>query len=160
MASRCQDLSRCSLFTREMSWQRGWTLHILNFLDDLTPCQKHQERAKELSASGPNPWNFIPRCREDGGYYEVQCHVGTGQCWCVDENGNERWGTTVRGLPDCSGMQNKWHIQRQSARNRLKIPLVFENLLSVTSFSPRPMNVWEGEDLFWLFFNILIQTHS
>ena len=78
----------------------------IDFLDDLTPCQKHQERAKELSASGPNPWNFIPRCREDGGYYEVQCHVGTGQCWCVDENGNKRWDTTVRGLPDCSGRKN------------------------------------------------------
>ena len=74
------------------------------FVDNLTPCQKRQRRAKELSASGPNSWNFIPRCREDGGYYGVQCHLGTGQCWCVDQNGNERWGTVVRGLPDCSGM--------------------------------------------------------
>ena len=71
---------------------------------NLTSCQKRQKVAMELSSSGPNIWNFIPRCRADGGYHEIQCHVGTGQCWCVDINGNEIWGTTAQGLPDCIGL--------------------------------------------------------
>lgn len=82
--------------------------YYFTLVGNLTPCQKHQKEAKELSASGPNPWNFAPRCREDGGYYEVQCHVSTGQCWCVDQNGNERWGTVVRGVPDCTGMRKHY----------------------------------------------------
>jgi len=68
----------------------------------LTPCQKRQERAQQLSAGGPDPWIFVPRCQDDGSYYEVQCFPSTGQCWCVDINGNERWGTLMQGRPDCS----------------------------------------------------------
>ncbi|XP_068710293.1 uncharacterized protein [Montipora foliosa] len=69
---------------------------------NLTACQKSQQRAKELSASGPDPWIFVPRCEEDGSYYQVQCYASTGQCWCVDKNGNELSGTRARGQPDCS----------------------------------------------------------
>lgn len=83
--------------------------------------------ALELSSSGPNPWNFVPRCREDGGYYEVQCHVGTGQCWCVDINGNERWGTAARGLPDCLG---------RLANSCLNIVLKVKTHLNKISLSP------------------------
>ena len=79
-------------------------MYILLSIENLTSCQKRQKKAMEKSLNGPNAWNFVPRCREDGGFYEVQCHVTTGQCWCVDVNGNERWGTTTRGLPDCSGI--------------------------------------------------------
>lgn len=77
---------------------------LLLFIGNLTSCQKRQKIAMELSSSGPNVWNFTPRCRADGGFYEVQCNVGTGQCWCVDINGNEIWGTIARGLPDCVGL--------------------------------------------------------
>lgn len=78
---------------------------MLLFIESLTLCQKRQKEAIKRSSNGPNIWNFVPRCRQDGGFHEVQCHVGTGQCWCVDKNGNERFGTVARGLPNCSGMQ-------------------------------------------------------
>ena len=30
---------------------------------------------------------FVPRCKQDGRYEEVQCHGG--ECWCVDQNGKK-----------------------------------------------------------------------
>ncbi|EDO47796.1 predicted protein [Nematostella vectensis] len=51
---------------------------------------------------------FIPTCRDDGSFAEVQCHGLTGQCWCVDMNGIEIPGSVTRGhRPDCkkAGMQ-------------------------------------------------------
>ena len=93
-----------SLFAFECDFFRHFLrVYKFPFVENLTSCQKHQRRAREFSRTGPNSWNFIPRCREDGGYYEVQCHVSSGQCWCVDQNGNELWGSVTRGLPDCSG---------------------------------------------------------
>lgn len=80
------------------------TTELCCFAVSLTPCQKRQERAQQLSAGGPDAWIFVPRCQDDGSYHEVQCFPSTGQCWCVDINGNERWGTLMQGRPDCSGI--------------------------------------------------------
>jgi hypothetical protein len=49
---------------------------------------------------------FIPECKEDGGYEDVQCfeHKGYGkQCWCVNEKGHEKKGTRAYGdeIPSC-----------------------------------------------------------
>ena len=93
-------LLACTMVSRSFIIFRSLFL----FVGNTTYCQKRQKIAMELSSSGPNVWNFIPRCRADGGYHEIQCHVGTGQCWCVDINGNEIWGTTARGMPDCAGL--------------------------------------------------------
>ncbi|XP_015235084.1 PREDICTED: nidogen-1 [Cyprinodon variegatus] len=38
---------------------------------------------------------FIPRCDENGDFLPVQCHDSTGQCWCVDRNGQEIPGTST-----------------------------------------------------------------
>ena len=49
---------------------------------------------------------FLPSCKLNGDYEEVQCHGSTGYCWCVDKLGNELPGTRTRGEPNCtlSGM--------------------------------------------------------
>ena len=50
---------------------------------------------------------FSPECLSDGSYSLVQCfehaHYGK-KCWCVDKNGNEILGTSIKGgkKPDCT----------------------------------------------------------
>ena len=49
---------------------------------------------------------FMPKCKADGSFAEVQCHTSTGYCWCVDEEGNKRNGTEVRfRQPDCNASE-------------------------------------------------------
>lgn len=39
---------------------------------------------------------FIPSCQTDGSYSEVQCHDGTGYCWCADREGKPIHGSSVK----------------------------------------------------------------
>ena len=49
---------------------------------------------------------YVPRCRVDGTYDEVQCDVVAGQCWCVDRDGKEIRGTRSEGIIRCPGAGN------------------------------------------------------
>lgn len=45
---------------------------------------------------------FVPECQADGNYVEVQCHKGTGYCWCVTDEGKPVPGSSVRySRPRC-----------------------------------------------------------
>ncbi|XP_057690921.1 thyroglobulin [Corythoichthys intestinalis] len=44
------------------------------------------------------------RCSPSGDFLPVQCDSGVGQCWCVDRDGMEIYGTRQRGTPHrCPG---------------------------------------------------------
>ncbi|XP_073533084.1 thyroglobulin [Phyllobates terribilis] len=43
--------------------------------------------------------SFIPRCKDSGGYEPVQCDQPLGECWCVDSEGMEIYGTRQMGAP-------------------------------------------------------------
>lgn len=76
----------------------GIPLSIPLSLDDrLTKCQDQRQRALENRAPG----SFIPRCKEDGGFEEIQCQGSV--CYCVDKDGNEIYGTKTSrpGTPNC-----------------------------------------------------------
>ncbi|XP_035214941.1 SPARC-related modular calcium-binding protein 1-like isoform X3 [Stegodyphus dumicola] len=46
---------------------------------------------------------FIPDCKPDGSYAEVQCHTSTGYCWCVDEAGKPVKGSSIQHeRPNCA----------------------------------------------------------
>ncbi|XP_075901909.1 thyroglobulin [Nelusetta ayraudi] len=48
---------------------------------------------------------FTPQCDTDGHWLHTQCHPSTGQCWCVDEDGQYISGSlTTRSprLPSCA----------------------------------------------------------
>ncbi|XP_047459404.1 nidogen-1 [Mugil cephalus] len=70
-----------------------------------TLCQTHRERVLGGVPRGPRPpiGLYVPSCDENGEYEPMQCHGSTGQCWCVDRNGQELPGTRSRaGLrPSC-----------------------------------------------------------
>ena len=70
-------------------------------------CTKQQNAEIARHQGGPPIVGaFVPSCKLNGGYEEVQCHGSTGFCWCVDKLGNEIQGTRTRGEPNCtlSGM--------------------------------------------------------
>ena len=63
-----------------------------------TECQLAVEKALQTPASS-DP--FVPRCKEDGKFEEVQCSEFTGECWCVDKNGKEKPETRTAEMPQC-----------------------------------------------------------
>jgi len=47
---------------------------------------------------------FVPKCLANGEYAPLQCWGSTGQCWCVNSEGEEIKGTSkyqVEGFPNC-----------------------------------------------------------
>ena len=48
-----------------------------------------------------NIGRFVPQCKPDGRYEEVQCGAGWEYCWCVDSSGMELTGTKTKGWPQC-----------------------------------------------------------
>ncbi|XP_036063969.1 thyroglobulin isoform X1 [Onychomys torridus] len=56
----------------------------LNFYQSLRASQGETDgAAASLLWSGP----YVPQCDILGGWEPMQCHAGTGQCWCVDGRG-------------------------------------------------------------------------
>ncbi|KAI4893269.1 hypothetical protein NFI96_019669 [Prochilodus magdalenae] len=60
----------------------------------LTSCQLQRQRAL-LARDGV----LVPRCLDSGEYEPVQCDGALGQCWCVDLEGMEIYGTRQNGRP-------------------------------------------------------------
>ncbi|KAM3585503.1 uncharacterized protein V6R79_019324 [Siganus canaliculatus] len=57
-------------------------------------CERHRDSVQTTSPEGyPLLGAFVPQCDTDGQYTLQQCYGSTGQCWCVDETGQERPGT-------------------------------------------------------------------
>ena len=53
---------------------------------------------------------YIPKCTETGAYEKMQCLYGNvGECWCVNEDGEELAGTRQKGKgkPDCENGKEK-----------------------------------------------------
>ncbi|XP_053089784.1 thyroglobulin isoform X2 [Pangasianodon hypophthalmus] len=66
----------------------------------LRSCQLQRQRAL-LSQDN----DLVPQCMESGEYQPVQCDGALGQCWCVDLEGMEIYGTRQNGRPSkCPGV--------------------------------------------------------
>lgn len=66
-----------------------------------TQCEAHRDSllgATEFGPRGPRPpvGQYVPTCDQNGAYEAMQCHGSTGQCWCVDRNGQEIPGSRSR----------------------------------------------------------------
>lgn len=73
-------------------------------------CRQHQLAAYE-AASAVEHGNqtigiFVPKCKPDGQYDDMQCMEALGLCWCVDTYGNEIPGTRIRGEPKCHNLKS------------------------------------------------------
>ncbi|XP_066454208.1 saxiphilin-like isoform X2 [Eleutherodactylus coqui] len=73
-----------------------------------TPCLKHRQRL--LGGNKPKIGAFVPKCDEKGDYIPKQCHGSTGQCWCVNTDGEEIAGTRTgpgKAPPTCEDAAKK-----------------------------------------------------
>jgi hypothetical protein len=62
----------------------GGSLTFYNIVPGETRCLEERLLALKTSNESGIPV-FVPVCREDGSYVDVQCHYGTGYCWCVNQ---------------------------------------------------------------------------
>lgn len=71
----------------------------ITFLVDPTKslCKEKYRQAMENYNIG----TFVPQCKSDGRYEEVQCGAGWDYCWCVNSIGTEISGTRRKGWPQC-----------------------------------------------------------
>ncbi|XP_043117353.1 thyroglobulin [Puntigrus tetrazona] len=75
------------------SRQNGSTVYCL------TSCQLQRQRAMQTEGI-----TLVPVCLDSGEFEPVQCDASRGQCWCVDQEGMEIYGTRQNGKPSkCPG---------------------------------------------------------
>lgn len=89
------------------------SLNVCNIYTDggLTPCQ----RRRQEYFLHPSAGDFVPHCKADGRYEELQCHgsVRYSACWCSGPNGKEIPGSRTPGPLICpsAGIRNRMHLQ-------------------------------------------------
>ena len=79
-----------------------------------------QERLRALKTTNETGIPiFVPVCRSDGSYVEVQCFYGTGYCWCVNQEGKPEPGTSIQyERPKCRQKGSKRKRSRRRNKNR------------------------------------------
>ncbi|RXN24243.1 SPARC-related modular calcium-binding 1-like protein [Labeo rohita] len=81
-------------------------------------CQLARSQALRASARSDSFAGFIPECKADGTYTEVQCHNQTGYCWCSSPDGIPVSGSSVLHLrPNCTSQMAQETEFVQTKRN-------------------------------------------
>ncbi|XP_069321496.1 thyroglobulin [Eulemur rufifrons] len=65
----------------------------------LSFCQLQKQQILLSGYLNSTATSYLPQCRDSGEYTPVQCDVRREQCWCVDAEGMEVYGTRQRGRP-------------------------------------------------------------
>ncbi|XP_014400466.1 PREDICTED: thyroglobulin [Myotis brandtii] len=65
----------------------------------LSFCQLHRQQVLLSGYLNGTAASYLPQCQDSGEYAPVQCDVRREQCWCVDTEGMEVYGTRQRGRP-------------------------------------------------------------
>lgn len=69
---------------------------VTSFADEtLTDCERQVQNSL-IDGS-----QFVPRCKRDGTYEDVQCDASSAECWCVDKDGKELPQTRSKDLVKC-----------------------------------------------------------
>ncbi|KAM5158174.1 thyroglobulin [Mantella aurantiaca] len=103
---------------RNMNWNPNLCYHVS--LQEKTPCLPEEStsrnaqskaytglsfcqlRRQHILVSGyinSSSTSYIPQCKNSGEYEDVQCDRQLGECWCVDNEGMEIYGTRQIGQP-------------------------------------------------------------
>nr|XP_020662064.1 thyroglobulin [Pogona vitticeps] len=78
--------------------QSGSPLACLSF------CQLEKQRILVSRYINNSATSYIPQCLDSGEFDPIQCDLGLIQCWCVDPEGMEIYGTRQKGKPKrCPG---------------------------------------------------------
>ncbi|XP_032323561.1 thyroglobulin isoform X1 [Camelus ferus] len=65
----------------------------------LSFCQLHRQQILLSSYINSTATSYLPQCQDSGEYAPVQCDLRREQCWCVDAEGMEVYGTRQWGRP-------------------------------------------------------------
>ncbi|XP_008060148.1 thyroglobulin [Carlito syrichta] len=65
----------------------------------LSSCQLHRQQILLSGYINSTATSYLPQCQDFGDYAPIQCDVWQAQCWCVDAEGVEVYGTRQRGRP-------------------------------------------------------------
>lgn len=65
----------------------------------LSFCQLQKQQILLSSYINSTATSYLPQCQDSGAYAPVQCDVRREQCWCVDAEGMEVYGTRRLGRP-------------------------------------------------------------
>ncbi|KAM7075694.1 thyroglobulin [Molossus nigricans] len=65
----------------------------------LSFCQLHRQQVLLSGYLNSTATSYVPQCQGAGEYAPVQCDVRREQCWCVDTEGMEVYGTRQPGRP-------------------------------------------------------------
>lgn len=72
-------------------------------------CQLQKQRILLSGYLNGTATAYLPQCQDSGDYVPVQCDLGREQCWCVDTEGMEVYGTRQRGRPTrCKSLEPRW----------------------------------------------------
>ncbi|XP_070604754.1 thyroglobulin, partial [Erythrolamprus reginae] len=78
--------------------QSGSSLACLSF------CQLQKQKILVSRYINSSETAYIPQCLESGDFDPMQCDLALKQCWCVDGEGMEIYGTRQKGKPrQCPG---------------------------------------------------------
>ncbi|NP_001161890.1 thyroglobulin precursor [Sus scrofa] len=77
----------------------------------LSFCQLQKQQILLSSYINSTATSYLPQCQDSGAYAPVQCDVRREQCWCVDAEGMEVYGTRRLGrparCPGCCEIRNR-----------------------------------------------------
>ncbi|XP_005398080.1 PREDICTED: thyroglobulin [Chinchilla lanigera] len=65
----------------------------------LSFCQLHRQQILLNGYINSTATSYLPQCQDSGDYASVQCDLWQAQCWCVDTEGMEVYGTRQLGRP-------------------------------------------------------------
>ena len=69
---------------------------FISYADDvLTKCERHVQKSLVDGSQ------FVPRCKRDGTYEDVQCDGSSAECWCVNKDGKELLQTRSKDPVKC-----------------------------------------------------------
>jgi len=98
----------CRPLFSSLRYHLGPNLYPFSSLDPIkSDCLQKYSQAMENYNIG----RFVPQCKPDGRYEEVQCGAAWDYCWCVDSSGTELPGTKTKGWPKCGKIHMKNTLQ-------------------------------------------------
>lgn len=89
----------------EFSWAQSleispqFYLTLLLVPTGLSFCQLQKQQILLSGYINSTDTSYLPQCEDSGDYMPVQCDVQQVQCWCVDAEGMEVYGTRQLGRP-------------------------------------------------------------
>lgn len=113
----------------------------------MTKCFQEREEARSSGSRSKNTKDvFIPSCKSDGTFAEIQCHKASGYCWCVSNEGKPFPGTSTKNSkPNCRGSLSASKVVSRQRRKGKRKRRVGCSSLERTRFNTNIVRVFKEE---------------